>query len=505
MIVLSDSDNSIVSLDCDYEVLDEDNDSNDRVDEIHDITDDKSNGDVIDLDISTVKDEDLVDWNETADTSDGKDVEAHDRGKKIAIGEDSREIGDETNDREAVTIGTTEKLRDNINVDNKVTDVTSEIVLSDKRIVINYYKKENQGQLSIVDNDKASDANDRNADSEDNNDKSMANAELDRQIRNLDTLKLENNPIIMEVRSLAAEIKNELTSEESYVVSGEFEVTNDKREDINSNKEVNFNALKISNAETVNSQFKADIPSKVYENQVEIYNGETHRCIIENALNDKNGAQDLGDKNEYVSDLSPGSSKRSRTESESSETQMPKKQKMQYDEMDKAIVPSDPEVLIDKEIACKIQENILKTIEETNELPLLKCNGIINGKLLYKCQDEYSLKWLENFVLKLELEQLKFKLIDSSVEVVKRSSKKIKMAAKINSYLPENAQEVFKRIELYNAAVNTTKWVVLKQECFEGFYVFTLEIDYESYRIIESCRFALYAAIDKVEFSRVWE
>uniref|UniRef100_A0A2A4JRY9 G-patch domain-containing protein n=1 Tax=Heliothis virescens TaxID=7102 RepID=A0A2A4JRY9_HELVI len=152
-----------------------------------------------------------------------------------------------------------------------------------------------------------------------------------------------------------------------------------------------------------------------------------------------------------------------------------------------------PTEIITKEKAKEIQEIISEQIMLSKELPLLKCHGVQNGALIYTCHNKISFDFLENSIKDIgDLKVLNTVNVD-------------KMAVKLFCLFDFDSVYLFNMIELYNKEISTKQWVVEKREFRDGYTIFVIKMDKESIDFIHSSDLALFAGVDKVEFSLIWE
>ncbi|XP_049882548.1 uncharacterized protein LOC126378337 isoform X2 [Pectinophora gossypiella] len=183
------------------------------------------------------------------------------------------------------------------------------------------------------------------------------------------------------------------------------------------------------------------------------------------------------------------SSKRSRSGSTCS--QKPKKCK--YEKYISIISVDNREITLD--LVKQVQTLISNSINE-NALPLLKCHGVKNGGLIYSCHSEKSFIWLKKVIGVASVKIVDTDYLDWNIR---------KMAMKINSFIKVDLQKCFSMLELYNPKLKTSGWIVVSEKIEEGFSLYKIGLDKHSYNYIcENC-FSLYAGIDKVQFSIIWD
>ncbi|XP_053621088.1 uncharacterized protein LOC128681328 [Plodia interpunctella] len=192
-------------------------------------------------------------------------------------------------------------------------------------------------------------------------------------------------------------------------------------------------------------------------------------------------------------------SKRSRSDSEQSSPDNTKKTKVfTFSKLKKlSVVPKDyPEVELKKECAINIQTILSNAIDNCKELPLLECHGIQNGGLVYSCHDEQSFFFIQNCLSVAS----DYKIINNVV-----LKKKVHiMTLKFNSLL-DDIRKLFNRLELYNAGLITDSWHVKNVHKFDDYMLISVELDDYSYKYICDNNFRLYAGIDEVRFTIVWD
>ncbi|XP_026742009.1 uncharacterized protein LOC113504100 isoform X3 [Trichoplusia ni] len=159
------------------------------------------------------------------------------------------------------------------------------------------------------------------------------------------------------------------------------------------------------------------------------------------------------------------------------------------------IVPVNfPNECINDVYAEEIQKLISHTILTSRqlELPLLMCHGLQKGALIYTCQDKKSLAWLKSTVSAAS----HLKVIDGP--------KVTKMAVKFHCLFDFNVPYLFTMIEKYNPKISTSKWIVEKSEFYDDFVLLVIQMDEKSINILHASGLALFAGIDKIEFSLIF-
>nr|XP_021186770.2 uncharacterized protein LOC110373755 isoform X3 [Helicoverpa armigera] len=152
-----------------------------------------------------------------------------------------------------------------------------------------------------------------------------------------------------------------------------------------------------------------------------------------------------------------------------------------------------PTEIITNEKAKAVQEVISKQIMLCKELPLLKCHGVQYGALIYTCHNKNTFEFLENSIKNIgDLKVL------NTINVTK-------MAAKLFCLFDFDSVYLFNMIELYNKEVSTKQWVVESKEFCDGNTIFIIEMDKDSIDFIHASDLSLFAGVDKVEFSLIWE
>lgn len=161
------------------------------------------------------------------------------------------------------------------------------------------------------------------------------------------------------------------------------------------------------------------------------------------------------------------------------------------------ITPKDyPQSKITNEIAGEIQKSIIKSIDYTEELPLLECHGIQNGSLVYSCYNQKSFNLIDSLAGSLHLQMT---ITEERKETCHR------MVVRINSFIDENIDTIFDRLETYNINLNTNDWKVLKIEKKCNSTVIHLEMNENSFKFLVRENFTLYAGIDQAKFAIIWD
>ncbi|GBP92184.1 hypothetical protein EVAR_100049_1 [Eumeta japonica] len=213
---------------------------------------------------------------------------------------------------------------------------------------------------------------------------------------------------------------------------------------------------------------------------------------------------------EFVTELSPSSSKRSREDSESSDLQMSKKTKVYIDDILKvniAIVPTTyPDQKLNSNTVKLIQTEVIESIDsmsESNYIPQLKCQGIIDGALKFVCKNYDSYLWLKKRISEVVLPDIELKLIHFT-EKSKDGSRK-KMMLRTRSYIKEDVRRIFSRIEKINKYLVTKEWTVLNEMWDEsnGLLNVVLEMDIDSYFALEKENFSIYTGFDVGVFTEI--
>ncbi|KAG7312801.1 hypothetical protein JYU34_001184 [Plutella xylostella] len=423
VVVLSDSEDSVISLECKYDLIDDDDDDCDGKnydDEC--VVVEKSDDEVIDERIGELVDSLLDGTDQTDDLEEWRDS-------------DMTEV--------------------NLSSDR---DLDRELVIGDVKSITS--EQFNEG-CNVPAEDKISSKVEKEVDE----------TSFDTEIKNLDNL----------IMDMEGEECNEVV---------ENKIPEDDRK----------------TSEIVDKKTIADYVEMIEEKSLDVTDASNN---LQEIKTDTHGNEENYEKDDIIitENSSPESSKRSRSESESSEIIEAKRAKILLDSNDHifvAIVSSKEDTIIDRVIARKIQEEMLKSIaEKDQDLPLLKCHGITDNSLMYECFDNKSYSWLENVVKKVTLDDTTFIVIDSSEEVIRKRKNKIKMAVKTSSFVEEPPSSIFKRIELYNANIKTDNWVILDDSKLSDDLVFTVEVDSESFLTICESNYSLHTGIDKVEFSEI--
>lgn len=153
-----------------------------------------------------------------------------------------------------------------------------------------------------------------------------------------------------------------------------------------------------------------------------------------------------------------------------------------------------PLIKLTKEKLTEIHKQISNAIMLTLELPLLKCHGVQNGALVYTCHNKKTYDWLLNkFNLGCCLKVLNTK------EVTKMELKFICFFESSSSLY------LFKMIELYNRELSTENWVVEKTKKNGDYVIFIVKMDKFSIKFIQDSGLSLFAGVDKVQFTPIWE
>ncbi|KAL4717876.1 hypothetical protein ACJJTC_005721 [Scirpophaga incertulas] len=192
-------------------------------------------------------------------------------------------------------------------------------------------------------------------------------------------------------------------------------------------------------------------------------------------------------------EMSTSSGKRSRTESPNS-TKTLKKSRINDQVVCLNITKNGGEVT--KAIAKEFQTAIMEKMEFSNEQPLLECLGLKNGTLTYYCHNEIGLLLIAGVTVE---KKLLFTQVDNDI------STKHKVKFRMNLYVQLDLKKLFTKIECYNFGLSTEKWVVSKVTREADSLEVVLKIDDLSMEYICNAKFCLFAGIDKVRFTILWD
>ncbi|CAH0697971.1 unnamed protein product [Spodoptera exigua] len=151
---------------------------------------------------------------------------------------------------------------------------------------------------------------------------------------------------------------------------------------------------------------------------------------------------------------------------------------------------NDPIDKINKDKAREIQKVMSDNIVGGKKLPLLKCHGYQYDSLIYSCQNQDSYVWLESVIQSIG--DLKI--------LIKNHTK---MVLSLRCLYDFDTHFLFNMLELYNEGLSTKYWEVVCKKEHEDLLVrmFVVEMDEASINYIFSSNMALYAGVDKVEFT----
>lgn len=151
---------------------------------------------------------------------------------------------------------------------------------------------------------------------------------------------------------------------------------------------------------------------------------------------------------------------------------------------------NEPIQKIDVEKAKEIQIVISENIMKGEQLPLLKCQGYQNDSLIYSCQNQESFEWLNRII--------------QSIGDLKIFTKiHTKMLLKLRSLYDITSEHLFIMLEKYNKGLSSVSWEVESKSIEDGVIVFVVKMDEASIDFICESNMALYAGVDKVDFSLV--
>ncbi|KAF9804036.1 hypothetical protein SFRURICE_019232 [Spodoptera frugiperda] len=151
---------------------------------------------------------------------------------------------------------------------------------------------------------------------------------------------------------------------------------------------------------------------------------------------------------------------------------------------------NDPIQKIDVEKAKEIQKVISENIMKGEQLPLLKCHGYQNDSLIYSCQNQEAFEWLN-------------RIIESIGDLKIFTKVHTKMLLKLRSLYDITSEHLFIMLEKYNTGLSTVSWEVESKSIEDSVIVFVVKMDEASIDFICESNMALYAGVDKVDFSLV--
>ncbi|XP_013177435.1 PREDICTED: uncharacterized protein PF11_0213-like [Papilio xuthus] len=189
--------------------------------------------------------------------------------------------------------------------------------------------------------------------------------------------------------------------------------------------------------------------------------------------------------------------KRNRSDSNDSQLQNTKKIKLPSIKCYKQIqiTPNNSFETMNNNLAGIVQSLISNAIDDSDCLPLLQCNGIVDDKLLYICYNENTYTWLKTVLID------HFNVLVTEVNLEGR--RKLKIILK--TYIYDNATKILNRIKLYNSYLDVDDWKVHKTfVSMDSTYIW-VEVDEEDYNCISRNDFSLFAGIDKAKFSVTWD
>lgn len=188
--------------------------------------------------------------------------------------------------------------------------------------------------------------------------------------------------------------------------------------------------------------------------------------------------------------------KRNRSDSNDSQLQDTKKVKHHSIKFYKhiEITPNNAIETMNTNLAGIVQSLISNAIDNTDSLPLLQCNGIVNDKLLYICYNENTYKWLKT-VLKDQ-----FLVLDTEHMEGRR-----KLKIHLKTYIYDDTAKILNRIKIYNSYLDVDNWKIHKTFVSVDSTFLWIEVDEEDYGFISRSAFSLFAGIDKATFSVTWD
>lgn len=160
-------------------------------------------------------------------------------------------------------------------------------------------------------------------------------------------------------------------------------------------------------------------------------------------------------------------------------------------EKDVKIVYLTKNYFLAKNMPKYIQGLISLNIVQTKELPLLRCHGVQNGALVYSCHTKKTYDWLQKVC------------VTNNINMINKEFNK--MSLRVNSYFEFGDDYFFNMLEIYNKDITTKEWRVLRTRVLDDCVIFDVKMDLASFKYIVESDLALYAGVDKVTFSIIWE
>ncbi|XP_022817223.1 uncharacterized protein LOC111350043 isoform X2 [Spodoptera litura] len=151
---------------------------------------------------------------------------------------------------------------------------------------------------------------------------------------------------------------------------------------------------------------------------------------------------------------------------------------------------NDPIEKIDLEKAKEIQRVISENIIKGTHLPLLKCHGYQDDSFIYSCQNQESFEWLERIIHSI-----------GDLKIFTKTHTKMLLA--LRSFYDFSSDVLFKMLELYNEGLSTKYWEVECKRSKDDMIIIVVKMDESSIDFICDSNMALYAGVDKIEFSLV--
>lgn len=166
-----------------------------------------------------------------------------------------------------------------------------------------------------------------------------------------------------------------------------------------------------------------------------------------------------------------------------------------------AIVKSDfPAFEIMPEEVKLIQNEILKKIDEIpkgESLPLLNNFNLIEGSLIYSCENRFTCYWLWK-----ALDGYVFR--DGTVLRVIREKdlpQSVKMAFWTSDLLTTDTYKLLLRLKSYNPGFKVENWIILEKNIdFQGQQL-TILVDIDSFKAISKANYKAYTGVDQGTFS----
>ncbi|XP_061726277.1 uncharacterized protein LOC133531888 isoform X2 [Cydia pomonella] len=196
------------------------------------------------------------------------------------------------------------------------------------------------------------------------------------------------------------------------------------------------------------------------------------------------------------------SGKRSHSNSICSQELDPKKTKIntESDENLVMIKPKNPDDILTEDIIKEVQTVMAKELDKAGGfLPLLKCHGTQNGGLMYSCHDEDDVAWIKKVISDANLD---LEIVPNKDFSLKKRNRELLI--KINSYIPLDTKQIFRKFEIYNTGLDTKLWKVSYKQASSTFVIFTVTVDEKSFKYISDENFSLYCGIDKAQFSIIY-